>query len=99
MIDENAINLNLNMGAYAIALLDHSTSFNGQCSHPRPCFFRFETKLFNSDSFRIPGHFIGFLFFAVIGCAQASVTLSMTLYYGLNRVQFCSLLALSTVSW
>lgn len=31
------------------------------------------------------GHFIGFLFFAVIGCAQASVTLSMTLYYGLNR--------------
>lgn len=31
------------------------------------------------------GHFIGFLFFAVVGSAQATITLSMTLYYGLNR--------------
>ena len=31
------------------------------------------------------GHFVGFLFFAVLGCAQATVTLTMTLYYGLNR--------------
>lgn len=31
------------------------------------------------------GHFIGFLFFAVLGCAHATVTLSMTLFYGLNR--------------
>ena len=31
------------------------------------------------------GHFVGFLFFAVVGCAQASLVLSMSLYYGLNR--------------
>ena len=31
------------------------------------------------------GHFVGFLTFAVLGCAQASFVLSMTLYYGLNR--------------
>lgn len=31
------------------------------------------------------GHFVGFLFFAVLGCAQATVILAMTLYYGLNR--------------
>lgn len=31
------------------------------------------------------GHFVGFLSFAVIGCAQATVILTMTLYYGLNR--------------
>ena len=31
------------------------------------------------------GHFVGFLFFAVLGCAQAAVTLAMTLFYGLNR--------------
>ena len=32
------------------------------------------------------GHFVGFLTFAVLGCAQASFVLAMTLYYGLNRV-------------
>ena len=31
------------------------------------------------------GHFVGFLASAVLGCAQASFVLSMTLYYGLNR--------------
>ncbi len=31
------------------------------------------------------GHFIGFLFFAVVGCVQASFILAMSLYYGLNR--------------
>jgi len=31
------------------------------------------------------GHFVGFLTFAVLGCAQASFVLAMTLYYGLNR--------------
>jgi hypothetical protein len=31
------------------------------------------------------GHFIGFLFFAVCGSLHAAVTLSMSLYYGLNR--------------
>ena len=34
------------------------------------------------------GHFVGFLFFAVLGCAQATVTLSLTLYYGLNRTWY-----------
>ena len=29
---------------------------------------------------------MGFLTFAVLGCAQASFVLAMTLYYGLNRV-------------
>ena len=32
------------------------------------------------------GHFVAFLTFAVLGCAQASFVLAMTLYYGLNRV-------------
>ena len=32
------------------------------------------------------GHFVGFLASAVLGCAQASIVLAMTLYYGLNRV-------------
>ena len=36
------------------------------------------------------GHFVGFLFFAVLGCAQATVILAMTLYYGLNRVRTLS---------
>ena len=36
------------------------------------------------------GHFVGFLFFAVLGCAQATVILAMTLYYGLNRVRILS---------
>ena len=43
----------------------------------------------------LSGHFIGFLTFAVLGCAQASFVLAMTLYYGLNRVSFfaiCSIL-------
>lgn len=48
---------------------------------------------FDSSSFRINncvghfnhGHFIAFLFFAVIGCAHAAFILSMSLYYGLNR--------------
>ena len=40
------------------------------------------------------GHFVAFLTFAVLGCAQASFVLAMTLYYGLNRV---SCLFLSTV--
>merc|ERR1712223_1505358 len=31
------------------------------------------------------GHFVAFLTFAVLGCAQASFVLAMTLYYGLNR--------------
>jgi len=31
------------------------------------------------------GHFIGFLFFAVVGCAQATYILSVTLWYGLHR--------------
>ena len=31
------------------------------------------------------GHFVGFLTFAVLGCAQASFVLAMMLYYGLNR--------------
>merc|ERR1712111_21611 len=31
------------------------------------------------------GHFVGFLASAVLGCAQASFVLSMTLYYGLHR--------------
>lgn len=34
------------------------------------------------------GHFLAFLTFAVLGCAQASFVLAMTLYYGLNRVRF-----------
>ena len=38
------------------------------------------------------GHFIGFLFFAVVGCTHGSVVLGSSLYYGLNRVsngQYC----------
>ena len=38
------------------------------------------------------GHFVGFLFFAVLGCAQATVILAMTLYYGLNRVSMLVML-------
>jgi len=34
------------------------------------------------------GHFIGFLLFAIVGCAQASYILAMTLYYGLHRSWF-----------
>jgi len=34
------------------------------------------------------GHFIGFLFFAIVGCAQASYILAVTLYYGLHRSWF-----------
>ncbi len=40
----------------------------------------------NCVGHRNHGHFIGFLFFAVVGCMQASVILAMSLYYGLNRV-------------
>ncbi len=32
------------------------------------------------------GHFVGFLFFAVLGCLHASYSLGMALYYGMNRV-------------
>ena len=34
------------------------------------------------------GHFIGFLFFAVCGSLHAAVTLSASLYYGLNRTWY-----------
>ena len=32
------------------------------------------------------GHFVGFLFFAVLGCTMGTISQGMTLYYGLNRV-------------
>lgn len=43
-------------------------------------------NIFDSLLCSITGHFVAFLFFAVIGCAVASWTLAMSLYYGLNRV-------------
>ena len=39
-------------------------------------------------SIHIPGHFIAFLASAVAGCSMATVSLGLSLYYGLNRTWY-----------